>query len=307
MAISSTFPFMLYLDQGEADRFFGEVVAALAENKPLDEQLNDLDVTVRRWKEIAERNKAEADRNVEVPPPVGINGRHTFVFSHQRKETGFDYYVSICKCGMPMDHSIHPGEHWFTFAYQKYDAETKRWTDYCRRCHEPRTSPNHFGEPDRDPKQPYQHTHAAGDIVKDRSGNGRRYEILTVGNGSYFVKKLFFEGDVEEFSWSHEGLEQACELEWSKGPVPLAEELAHTRDSLRQWRSAYFALFGALDHNKEGDALAMIERIRIQIQQWRRGELDTTSTVAGIYGEIVEGHMLPIIDENLKALPGSSG
>lgn len=251
------------------------------------------------------------EQDTAPTPEKVLPVRHTFVFGFQRREPHVDYYTSICKCGLPMDHFVHPGEHWFVFSFQRYDEEAKKWVDYCRKCGEPRTAPNHFGQPDRDPKQPYTHTHAAGDIVRDRPqcswAKGHRYEILAVVDGGYHVKKLFSDNTgVEEFVWRFEGLEQSCELERSAGPSPLAEELAHTRDQVRQWRSAYFALVGRMDHLKDGEAVAMIARMTIQAQMWHRGELDTTSAMAGIYGELIGDHKLPPIDENLKELKGSS-
>jgi hypothetical protein len=234
--------------------------------------------------------------------------RHPFLFSFQRRELNVDFYTSICKCGLPMDHFIHPGDHWFVFSVQRYDTDTKKWTDYCRKCREPRTAPNHFGQPDRDAKQPYAHSYGAGDIVRERNRKSqakeRRYEILAVVDGGYHVKRLFAEGDVEEFVWRVEGLEQACELDRAIKPSPLAEELTHSRNQVKQWRTAYFAVMGRMDDLMEGEAIAMAARMTIQLQMWKRGELDSASALAGLYGELIEGHKLPSVDENLRETTG---
>lgn len=78
------------------------------------------------------------------------------------------------------------------------------------------------------------------------------------------------------------------------------EELAQARAEAHQYKTAMFALIRSLDRRMEGDALRREARMRIQIEQWHRGELDGSTALAGIYGELVLGIDLPIIDGNLK-------
>lgn len=333
---SSAFPWIKHLPEDGQTEFFAELVDKIEEaqlhNPPgvpmtAMKYLEYLDPLIASWRAtagghfnpeplavLASDHEPEDFVEVESPEDTArgeiLPARHPFLFNFQRREANVDFYTSICKCGLPMDHFVHPGDHWFVFSFQQYDPHTKKWTDYCRKCLEPRTASNHFGEPSRDPRQPYAHTYQAGDVVRERKRQAgvkrRRYEILAVVGGGYHVKKLFAENDVEEFVWRVEGLEQSCELERAIKPSPFAEELDMAQAQIKQWRTAYFSLWGALDHHLEGDAIAMIERMRIRVQMWRRGDLDAATTLAGLYSELIEGRKLPPIDENLRTTTGNS-
>jgi hypothetical protein len=162
---------------------------------------------------------------------------------------------------------VPKGGHWFKWSYNRYDSILRTDVRYCGTCNLPRGNPEHFAQ-DHTSNIP---RYKAGDVVQAKDGS-RRYEIVAVGLTTYFTRSLFSSsGEPTEASWAHEGMDQATELEWSKGPSPVSIEMDRIQ--------------------------SVQERVKLALQQWKRGDRRSASTLWAIYDEVIRSIPIPLVEE----------